>query len=84
MTGWDSDKRRDNYGQNQPSKIPNWELPNILYLHETEGLNYRQIGKMYGVSHVTIKRKVDKAYKWLEEGTYRQSIGKPQSFHNLR
>lgn len=81
--GWDKDKRRDNHGQFQKSKIPNWELPNIMALYD-KGQTYAQIALMYDVSHVTVSRKVKKAQKWIEDGTYDQRTQQPQSYHNLR
>lgn len=82
--GWTSDKRRDNHGQHQKSVIPDWELPDILYLFETECMSYRNLAYKYGVSHITIKRKIDKCKKWIEEGTFKERTQPPQSWDNLR
>tara|TARA_R110000822_G_scaffold15369_21_gene53036 strand:- start:1522 stop:1779 length:258 start_codon:yes stop_codon:yes gene_type:complete len=81
--GWNNDKRRDNHGQHQKAVIPDWELPSIYNQHRL-GKSYRELAKVYGVSHITIKRKLDKALKWMDEGTFEIRTQPPQSFHNLR
>ena len=80
---WKQDGRKGNHGQHQKAVIPDWELPRIMKLHEN-GSPYVQIGLMYGVSHVTISRKIKKAKKWIDDGTYSQRTQQPQKFHNLR
>ena len=83
LVGWERDKRRDNYGQKQKAIIPDWELPKIMALHDNKSPNV-QIALMYGVSSVTIGRKIKKAKKWIENGTFEKRTAKPQSWHNLR
>ena len=81
--GWASDKRRDNHGQHQKSVIADWELPNIYFMH-SGGASYRSLADKHGVSHITIKRKIDKCKKWIEEGTFEMRTQRPQSWDNLR
>ena len=79
---WKTDGRKDNYGQNQKMVIPDWELPNVMKMHQA-GESMDEIAKTYQVSKTTIKRKIDKVKKWMEAGTFAQRTGKPQEFHNL-